>query len=174
MGRTLSNSDELYSSWITKVLHVEELEDDEQEFYVNVLCSIPYRALMEMDKNRLDDGLHFRHYVNDLNNWPSIFDDELEVSVCEVLAGLALRASMEVIDIPVGDMFWDWVHNLCPGLPMDEDFIQRRVDEWLNRHFKPDGTGSPFPILHSANVDQREVELWSQMCGYLVSAYVEE
>ena len=95
-------------------------------------------------------------------------------SVLEVLCAFSRRIEIEITGEPGNDdlsrWFWVRVENLGLNVFNDEHFDKQKVDDilqkWLERRYTKNGKGSIFPLTKS-EVDQREVEMWYQMHGYL-------
>ena len=92
-----------------------------------------------------------------------------------MILALARRASFddEASGTPV-EWFWRMIHNLELDGYTDDIFeisIQETVEEVLGRlnqrTYSANGSGGLFP-LQSPTVDQRTVELWTQMQTYLL------
>lgn len=163
-----------YLEWIKDLLYVDSLEEEIQDYYIRTLHDIPFMYLIPMDENRVADGLKLRERYMDENNIPSIFyGEETECSVLEMLAALAVRCCEDLMGIETpGFWFWEWCANLFGEFGMDEDYILDKVDVWLSRDFDKRGYGSPFPIRKGRVHDQRDVDIWLQMCGYISENYV--
>ena len=61
----------------------------------------------------------------------------------------------------------DGEHWTCSSSAQRIDDI---LDRWIERKFSRNGKGSPFP-LKKPKKDQRKVELWYQMQGYICENY---
>jgi hypothetical protein len=92
----------------------------------------------------------------------------------ELLIGLSRRLSFEAEGEP-RDWFWDLINNL--GLTHVNDqqytaFVRDEIDDALERviwrTYAKNGRGGLFP-LQNVNQDQRDVELWYQLCQYIES-----
>lgn len=89
----------------------------------------------------------------------------------ELMIALSRRLSFEDDGEP-RNWFWQLMENL--GLERYNDHTpipERAVDELLNgviwRTYKRNGAGGLFP-LKRASEDQRNVEIWYQLCAYLL------
>lgn len=127
--------------------------------------------IMDRDDNRADDGVKLRRTLE--------YDfGERPCSVLEMLAGLALRAEVDIIGDPgdprPGDFFWEMIENLALDSMTEKEFdkvkVDRIVDRWLNREFLPDGRGSVFYVRNDIR-DMRKLEIWDQMNSYIYERY---
>lgn len=144
------------------------------------LHSIEFTWGIMNDENRAIDGVNLRHEYMDEENVPDIFyHDGVPCSVLEMMIGLAVRCDREIMRIPGADStykwFWLMIENLdlkrCSDEYFNADYIHQQVGKWLDRDFKKNGIGSPFPLNISHCQDQRKQTIWAQMCGYLSENY---
>lgn len=134
------------------------------------LLNIPFQYILERDENRALDGLDLRWEYNDGNEITNLPED---CSVLEMMVALAIRITDEYIsdmnDSSPRDFFLEMIDNL--GLfYRDRNTIREIVEDWMNREYDWDGSGSPFPLRYPVH-DQREVEIWSQAMEYLDENY---
>ncbi len=133
------------------------------------LHDIDFRYSMLRDSNRAEDGVSLRYRFG--------FDKDIDgpCSVLEMLLGLAIRCEETIMDDPSkGDRttqwFWTMINNL--GLSDQRDdiynkrYVDRVIEEFLNRDYSPDGRGGLF-YIPSCKYDLRDVEIWNQLCWYL-------
>jgi len=129
------------------------------------------------DDNRVEDGRDLRyrfleenHIIDVDPNWMG-----LGCSFLELLLGLANRLEFEA-ERTAREWFWELMSN--SGLaPFDDAEYQenkhaaKQVDEVTDRiiwrTYDFDGRGGLFP-LKEPQQDQRDVELWYQLCAYLL------
>ena len=143
------------------------------------LHSIEFTYGIEMDENRAYDGVKLRWTYIDEMNIPDIFYKEgIPCSVLEMLIALSLRCDESImyeegVKRP-SKWFWIMIENLdlmrCTDDNFNTDYVHQQIKKWLNRDFKRNGKGSPFPLKTDAR-DQRKVDIWLQMCGYLSENY---
>lgn len=167
--------DDLYITWLYKQIGSVKLRNSSRTYWT--LARQLYRKefvwFIANDDNRLEDGRELRHEFADDEHIEDIDPEWLDLgcSMLEMLIGLSRRLSFQT-DGESRVWFWQLIDTL--GL-LDcndrSDFSFTRVDEILNtviwRTYNPDGHGGLFP-LHNATKDQREVEIWYQMCAYLI------
>ena len=136
------------------------------------------------DDNRIDDGIKLRTIFCDEYN----FDDHDRTALSgkctffEVLVGLSYRIEEQMNDDNTGQRISKWFWEMCENLSLtaytDETLAEPIFFEHAlnivsivnNRTYCYDGTGGLFP-LKNPRQDQRTVELWYQMCTYLMENY---
>ncbi len=139
------------------------------------LHDTPFIYILERDRNRADDGISLREeFYREKDIDMGIYDHRDDCSVLEMLVALAIRITDEYIGDPGSChpemIFWEMLRNL--GLDFfndgkfDSDEVEYVIDRWLDRDFEYSGRGSIFPLRHPYQ-DQRGIEIWSQMNGYL-------
>lgn len=124
------------------------------------------------DENRAEDGKELR---NEWAHEKRIAPDEewfnLPCSFLEMLIALARRMAFQAEETPE---FWFWhlIENL--GFKDFHDnsrypatFIDSKMKVVNHRLYDTYGNGGLFPLRDSSN-DQRKVELWYQMCEYIL------
>ena len=134
------------------------------------------------DDNRALDGKKLREaFAEETDYYPY---DALDgpCSMLEMLIALAGRCQYGVIDAEVENRtskwFWELVGNIGLDKFTDDVYVEECgtfqvdliLDTVLDRAYKKDGRGGLFP-LKSAKKDQRNVEIWFQMCAYLIENY---
>lgn len=108
--------------------------------------------------------------------------DYEECSMLEMLIALAKRLSFmleEPYDVDqTCNCFWEMLRNCGLEKFTDEDYeefggdrtIDYILDNILERRYKRNGKGGLFPLKYTKK-DQRKVEIWYQMCEYIVENY---
>ena len=163
-----------YCDWL-----IEKVEFNVKEYdrLVNKLHNTPFIFLLDRDEDRVDDALALRdEFFSEFGLKYGDFDRGC--SVLEVLVALACRLDEEYIGDPAdphpGMIFEEMLENL--GLlryddrRYHEDEVEEILDIWIEREFKFDGRGSPFPVLDCRG-DQRNVTMWSQAMKYVSENY---
>jgi len=141
------------------------------------LHNFTFTVVIERDINRIKDGLKLRYdFFDDLDVVGGSFMEPC--GMLEMLVALAIRVNDEYIGDPEEPhpefIFWEFLHNL--GLDrfddrhFDEGKIVEICDTFIFREYKSDGKGGILP-LKRPKVDQRDVEIWSQMMAYLSENY---
>jgi hypothetical protein len=167
--------DELYFRWLYKQIG-SVTERNPARSYLKLMRQLYEKEFVwwvPNDHNRAEDGLELRmrfvHYsgVTPEREWMA-----LGCSMLEMLMGLSHRLAFETNRKPKG-WFWRMIENLdldnlsdavYDGHEVDVDQVLDRLN-W--RQYDPDGSGGLFPLEHP-QADQREVEIWYQMCMYLL------
>lgn len=136
-----------------------------------------FTYILEMDENRLVDGLDLRYRFMTENDC-QIENDYLYApcSVLEVMVALSIRCEDQFMsDDYYGDRtetwFWDMVASLGLGGMTDGRYDGAYVDDvltdFLERNYEYDGKGGLFTI-RKPKQDMRSVEIWYQMNAYLI------
>lgn len=171
-----------YGYWLVERVGLKEVKARKFSKLLADLHNIPFRYSIALDENRAADGFDLRDEYSLSIGVPEIRFDR-DCSVLEMLVGLAIRIDCEYIGDP-GDehpehIFWEMIENLfdferyyrnCSDERYERNFVISRVEKWLDRTFDPSGHGSIFPLKRPL-MDQRKIEIWSQMNGYLSEKY---
>jgi hypothetical protein len=167
--------DELYLRWLYSQVGNDRLRDRRKTHWslMRLLYTKEFVWLIPNDDNRLEDGRDLRmEFVDELGledldpNWMTI-----GCSMLEMLIGLSRRLYFEEESNTIDEWFWELIDNL--GMrDVDIDFDRHgthseRLDRVIWRTYRQDGSGGLFPLRYP-EVDQREVELWYQLCAYLL------
>lgn len=146
-------------------------------FYL--LNDIPFTYLLEMDANRLEDGLYLRYrFGKEIGYQEATIDRYFyrkDCSVFEMMVALAIRLEEHIMDDPeIGNRtdkwFWDMIESM--GLQdmnddqFDEGYAYDVIWRFLDRDYEPNGKGGLFTIKNP-KYDLRDVEIWYQACWYL-------
>lgn len=144
---------------------------------LNHLFQRKFYVIVEMDQNRITDGVKLREmYYREKAEYPIAAG---ECSVLEVLISLALRCEVDFMQDDEGEprtklWFWSMVDNLGLGRMdnghYDYSYVDDRIDIFLNREYDRYGHGSIFPV-ENPKEDMRDTDLWYQMCWYLNEHY---
>lgn len=177
----LMDYDQDYFRWLCEMIGVDE-GDRSWRILAKTLHEIPFFSIVEHDDNRGYDGMELREEYLRTTNYPKYLTLDGECSVFEMLVALARRMSFESCD-PYHSVDDDedtdkWFHELIQNLGLDEfddenfydlegDWkVEKIIDQMLNRRYMTNGVGGLFP-LKQPKEDQRDVEIWGQMCAYL-------
>lgn len=167
--------DELYFRWLYSQVGSVNSRDPERNYWkiLRKLFTREFVWIVPNDDNRAEDGRDLRldfldeHDIRDVDpNWM-----HLGCSMLELLVGLSRRLSFEAEGEP-RTWFWHLMQNL--GLnnyndytPFSEQEIDEILDRVIWRTYERNGSGGLFP-LKKTRKDQRRVELWYQLCAYLL------
>lgn len=173
--------DDAYLTWLySQVSSVQNTNPATNHWQLfRALYVTAFAGYVPNDDNRSADGKDLRFEFLQQTGYPlhdpygSWFD--LDCSILEMVLGLAKRVAFE--DEKQGsyvEWFWRMIHNLELDSYTDDIFeisIQETIEEVLarlnRRTYSANGSGGLFP-LRNTKVDQRTVELWTQMSAYLL------
>ena len=150
----------------------------------NFLASEQFTWINPMDGNRADDGIGMRLMYARVSGMSVVSSDiysDMSCTVLEMLVALSYRIEQDLMGTPGDDhpekWFWEFMHNLGIDAEsddvFDENYVSLVIDTWLNRGFRRNGIGSPFPLTRAFG-DQRRKEIWVQVQGYLNEKLEEE
>lgn len=132
--------------------------------------------LMEMDKNRAEDGLELRNrFADECHIEDAHLYLDQPCSVLEMMVALASRCEDQIMcDYTYGDRtsVWFWTMLVSLGLGgmsddrYDFDYVARVLDIFLSRTYDYDGKGGLFYVENPPK-DLRTMEIWYQMHLYL-------
>lgn len=137
-----------------------------------------FESVIERDENRALDGVDLRYQYIDEENLP---DDngvsDMPCSVLEMMIGMAERFTYDVIGRSfAGTEFWFWkmIDNLGLTCATDDNYsyayVEQKVETMLKRSYKRNGLGGLFPLKRDKK-DQRNIELWYQLCAWFEENY---
>lgn len=167
--------DELYFTWLYSQVASIKIANPAKTYWG--LCRLLFKKefiwIIPNDDNRAEDGRDLRkefleaeHIVLDDEDWM-----RFGCSMFELLIGLARRCAFEADDNP---QFWFWrlMENTGLDLYTDrrrhfDDVVDNVLDAIIWRTYRPSGAGGLFP-LECPEQDQRRVELWYQLCTYMI------
>ena len=143
------------------------------------LFETPFYSSIEMDDNRISDGIALRYKFGYLYGYDDrtvlIYLDDRECSVLEVMVGLADRCEQQIMsDDAYGDRTSQWFRKMISSLgfngmnnrQFDEMYVSEVITRFLEHEYEPNGRGGLF-ALSAPSRDMRTVEIWSQLCEYL-------
>ena len=159
-----------YFLWLLDRIKMDGVDLDEHMDLLRFLYEYEFTWLIENDANRASKGLSLRYEYN--KNWDP---GDIPCSVLEMLIALAHDWEHEITyDFQKGDRtaqwFWTMLGNLGllePNVEKNDKIVSHLVGTWLGREFDENGVGSPFP-RHDAEKNQKEVEIWMQLQGYVL------
>lgn len=173
--------DDVYLTWLYGHVNSVQNTNPSNNYWqlLRVLYTTAFHGYVPNDDNRSADGKELRFEFLQTTDYP-LYDPygswfDLDCSMLEMILALARRASFddEASGTPV-EWFWRMIHNLELDGYTDDIFeisIQETVEEVLDRlnqrTYLANGSGGLFP-LQAPTVDQRTVELWTQMQTYLL------
>ena len=104
-------------------------------------------------------------------------EDNPDVSIGEILIAMCIKVAYNVVgDERPGRYFWRFLDNLgvleYPNRKFGDGFYVREiVKKWLQKDFKKNGVGSPWPIPNTS-FDLRGVDMWRHCNLYVSENYV--
>lgn len=169
--------DELYFDWLYDQVG-SAAQSSPSRTYFKMLEQLFFKEFVWFipnDDNRAEDGRQLRYEFLEQSRGIRAEDIWLEqgCSMLEMFIGLSRRLSFEADGEP-RDWFWILIKNVglfgyTDRLILDKH--QKEIDEILDRiiwrQYDSNGQGGLFP-LKAAQQDQRDVELWYQLCAYLL------
>lgn len=140
---------------------------------LKILYTKEFLYLIPRDDNRGHDGRDLRQEFVDEQRIRNVDESwmKLPCSMLELLIGLSRRLTFEAEGRP-GGWFWTMMMNIDLFQYNDrrrfhEDTIHEVLDRVIFRTYDYSGTGGLFPLKEPSQ-DQRDVELWYQMCAYIL------
>lgn len=152
------------------------------------LYNTPFFHIIPMDANRGEDGKALRYrfaserisktanpHVNTVQEASKLASHITGgCSVLEMMVALSIRCEDIMDNTDIGDRttewFWRMVSNLGLSGMIDSNFdiayVRHVISTFLNREYKPDGTGGLFRVKNT-RYDLRSVEIWTQMLWYI-------
>lgn len=169
------NLPEDYLRWLEPQLRDEHGNPDKDYWdLLNVMFEKDFLVVVEMDDNRVVDGLDLRvEYARKHHIRPEVMQSLGAGTFLEVLIGLSRRLAFTAGGQAPG-WAWQLLGNLELQRMSDPLTRQKRrkaqeiMDVAIQRTYAPDGTGGFFPLAYP-DEDQTRIQLWYQM-----SAYIEE
>lgn len=174
-----------YYEWLIEQVNSQISET--HTMLLDKLHNIPFTWKIRMDENRANDGMNLRYiYLEEAGIVDESIDNEYfssygyDCSVLEMLIALTRRFSKDVVGesfMTCADYFWVIIENLdlirYTDKHFDEDEVDDKIYIFLNRLYNKDGEGGAFP-LNETKSNQRNVEIWYQMCEWFNEKYWQE
>jgi hypothetical protein len=173
--------DELYFYWLYEQVADPEFLDEELTYWkvLKLLFQKEFVWVKDVvnDENRISDGIALRiKFLEDTGITdpdPDWMDEAC--SVLELMVGLSRRIAYEANKGKAYYWFWVLMENLGLSTYNDRRRFTRRqleridsqLDDLIFRNYEPSGLGGFFPLQETSH-DQRDRELWYQMCDYLL------
>lgn len=176
--------EDAYINWLTK--EVKKGQKKDYGVLLKVLWHKEFHSILPNDDNREQDGRDLRIKWCEEQNIDLKNCDFGPCKVLEMLISLSKIFEFELNGSQYNkhwvDLFWEMLDNLellqydtqtfiANNAWLDVDTI---LNKWLDRRFNKDGFGSIFPLKSwesSGLKSQRRVEIWYQLCNYLLEKY---
>ena len=168
-----------YFEWMYKLISGDRFADGiSYKKLMQYLYDTPFRWSIRNDVNRAEDGIDLRRRFSIECGFDSGYLSsylESPCSVLEMLIALAIRCEETIMDDPAfgnrtGQWFWKMITNLKLGgmtdARYDHNYVEERINIFLDRTYEPDGTGGLF-VIPNCEDDLRNVEIWIQLLWYL-------
>jgi hypothetical protein len=138
------------------------------------MYTTPFVYSLPNDSNRAVDGLELRReWVLAINETVHADWITMDCSFLEMLIALARRAAFQT-ELSTSYWFWEFMKNLAfdqfvdtLGNPSTYKFVENRMGDVMHRLYDERNIGGLFP-LRASEKDQRTVEIWYQLCEYLL------
>jgi hypothetical protein len=167
--------DDLYFEWLYDQISTHRKRRAELNHFklMRMIFEKEFVWLIPNDDNRANDGTDLRdQFIEELglDNVDRIWYNQ-GCSMLELLIGLAHRYAFE-INQPYRICFWELIGNLglreCNDTTdIDARQVSDKLDQVIWRTYSRNGRGGLFPLKRPQQ-DQRDVELWYQLCAYVI------
>lgn len=167
-----------YFKWLSFKVDGLSRRDNEYSKLLSLLHDQEFYAVVELDENRLEEGLLQRDKFEDEIGYPTYGALERECSILEMLVALAEDfRELNNNKYPTSAYFWEMIENLglihCTDAEWNvtmEHYIFEVLARFLSRDYRPNGMGGLFP-LNNPPEDQTDVEIWYQLAAYYNENY---
>lgn len=169
--------EEEYFQWLCSLISLSPNEQFSK--LTRILFNTPFYAIIEMDENRIKDGLYLRYDFS--FHTPCRYEEidyilqDKKCSVFEMMVALCERIEDGIMsNTKYGNRTGYWFREMLKSLGLydmrdnnfDEEFVRDCLIRFVSRCYDDDGSGGLFTIEDSP-LDLRDVEIWKQMCLYL-------
>jgi len=174
MSRTTSpNLTEDYLRWLEPQLRDEHGNPSETYWdLLNVMFEKEFRCVIDMDENRMADGMDLRvEFAHEHRMRPTRLRSLGPCSFLEVV--IALSRHMAFL---AGGSAPGWAWHLLGNLELQRmsdplsrqkyKKVQEIMEVAIRRKYSPDGTGGFFPLAWPEE-DMTQIELWYQLNAYI-------
>lgn len=171
--------DHQYFRWLCQLVCDMKHPFERYSTLLQHLHDIQFEYILEMDENRLMDGLDMRYKFGRESKYPdsmvaSLLDNR-PCSVLEMMVALAVRCEEHIMEDPdlgdrTGKWFWTMVQSLglieLTNRSYNSDYVDLVIEQFLNRTYARDGRGGLFTV-EGCREDMRNIEIWYQLNMYL-------
>lgn len=159
---------------------------DNYKELAGLLFSIPYEWTLDMDENRMYDGIEMRREFEELCKNDSNYDINtcLNGGACmmlEFFVGFAHRLVRDMFDhgiMTVPDLIKIWFINLdiwrfsdSNWGDKDDEIVQDHLDYWIDLDYDYDGFNGGLFEMSDPPDDLRETEMWVQASWWYNEKY---
>lgn len=169
--------DDLYLDWLYSQVASTERKAKRYTFWslMRQLYTKEFVWLVPNDDNRVQDGKDLRYRFIEEHNIQNVDETWLQLG-CSMLEMLIALANTLEFEDDRSAKYWFW--RLLENIELDQctdalykeamdAYVDNILDRIIFRTYNGDGSGGLFP-LNNPKEDQREVELWYQLCAYLL------
>lgn len=166
--------DELYLKWLYGQVGSVKEKNPSRTYWrlLKHLYTKEFVWFIPNDDNRAEDGKDLRYVFVEEQKINPVDEGwyRLGCSLLEMLIGVSRRLAFETDNEALG-WFWKLIENLGleqfnDNVPYPEDKIEEILNTVIFRTYTRNGHGGLFP-LRRATKDQREREIWYQLCDYI-------
>ena len=160
-------------------LYTKGFSDDKYRSLALYLHSIPFEWRIDMDKNRMYDGLAMRIEFDYERSDPSLYSslEGNECTMLEFFVGFAFRLVRDMFgdeDISVEEL----VEVMLTSLDIfyeefDEDEVKDILDDWIDGDYDDYGKGNIFSFEEKKD-HLNEVHMWMQASWWFGEMYLGE
>lgn len=167
--------DELYFEWLYSQIGSVRLKNPSRTYWnlCHILFTKEFVWVVPNDDNRVEDGKNLRYEFLDEKGIDPVDKHWLDegCSMFELFIVLARILAFETDTEP-----YEWFWELCENVNLRDfndradipkEYVNDILDRIIWRQYRRNGKGGLFP-LKKADKDQRYVELWYQICAYLL------
>lgn len=182
----LNNKSTEYSKWLTKQIGDSTYKNKSYSILFKILFNIYFTPILELDKNRTSDivSLLREPYINTINRKQLFTDKDVNSFLSEtprfleLIISLGMRIDSDFLrEINGVDnsriYFWMILKNLELLQYDDDSFKEENVLKIIDiltkvntRTYTFNGKGGLFPLEYT-EIDQRNVQIWDQMCTFV-------
>ncbi|QPL14707.1 hypothetical protein SEA_SCHWARTZ33_62 [Gordonia phage Schwartz33] len=177
--------DELYLEWLYGQVAAVSQKNPAKTYWclLRLLYKTEFVWIVANDDNRMEDGRDLRREFIEEYDLDEPDSEWLTIgcSMLEMLISLSRRLSFEdeEEDDTTIEWFWHLLANIGLRIFNDEQLVTTEqeayvchiLEEVIWRNYHSNGRGGLFP-LRDPQEDQRCVELWYQLSGYLAEGHV--
>lgn len=177
----MSNTREKYFNWLVSIIFDERISNKTYRKLLKHLFEIDFFSVIEMDNNRIQDGLYLRYRFCYENNISELLMYNIlgnkPCSVLEMMVALSKRCEnmFENVDHGATKMFWDMIRNLnlysMDDHRFDSSYVNDCIERMIFRDYSKSGEGGLF-FISDKKKDARDMEIWSQAMHYLNNTMV--
>jgi hypothetical protein len=173
---------ERYYNWLCDLVEIKQ-RDKSYWLLSNELFNKDFYWSVPNDDNRAFEAKNLREqFCEEVGLEYDLDDFPEEVSMFELIIGLAYRCYSIMEDTLAGMEMSDWFWKILSNVGLDkytddafyglkgQELVVKILDKIIDRDYERSGKGGLFPLKYSKK-DQRKVELWYQMNEYLVENY---